>query len=43
MTAVNDHIKEQNNDNKNIINKLMEEKEVEFNNDKKLFKKLSKI
>ena len=43
MTAVNDHIKEQNNDNKNIINKLMEEKEVKFNNDKKLFKKLSKI
>ena len=43
MTAVNDHIKEQHNDNKNIIKKLMEEKEVEFNNDKKLFKKLSKI
>ena len=43
MTAVNEHIKEQNYDNKNIINKLMEEKEVEFNNDKKLFKKLSKI
>ena len=43
MTAVNDHIKEQNNDNKNILNKLMEEKEVEFKNDKKLFKKLSEI
>ena len=43
MTAVNDHIKEQNNDNKNLINKLMEEKEIEFINDKKLFKKLSKI
>jgi hypothetical protein len=43
MNAVNDHIKEQNNDNKNIIKKLMEEKELEFNNDKKLFKKLSKI
>jgi hypothetical protein len=43
MTSVNDHIKEQNNDNKNILNKLMEEKEVEFKNDKKLFKKLSEI
>ena len=43
MTAVNDHIKEQKNDNKNLINKLMEEKEIEFINDKKLFKKLSKI
>jgi hypothetical protein len=43
MTAVNDHIKEQNNDNKNLINKLMEEKEIEFINDKKLFHKLSKI
>ena len=43
MTAVNDHIKEQNNDNKNILNKLMEEKEIEIKNDKKLFKKLSEI
>jgi hypothetical protein len=43
MSTVNDHIKEQNNNNKEIIKQLMEEKEVEFNNDKKLIKKLSKI
>jgi len=43
MTAVNEHIKEQNEDNQTILNKLMEEKEAEFKNDKKLFKKLSEI
>ena len=36
MTAVNDHIKEQNEDNKSILNKLMKEKEIDFKNDKKL-------
>ena len=35
MNAVNDHIKEQNNDNQSILNKLMKEKELEFKNDQK--------
>ena len=43
MSAVNDHIKEQNEDNQTILNKLMQEKEIEFKNDKKLIKKLSEI
>ena len=43
MTAVNDHIKEQNEDNQSILNKLMKEKEIEFKSDKKLIKKLSEI
>ena len=43
MSAVNDHIKEQNEDNQTILNKLMQEKEIEFKNDKKLIKKLSDI
>ena len=43
MSAVNDHIKEQNEDNQTILNKLMLEKEIEFKNDKKLIKKLSEI
>ena len=43
MSAVNDHIKEQNEDNQTILNKLMKEKEIEFKNDKKLIKKLSEI
>ena len=43
MNAVNDHIKEQNNDNQSILNKLMKEKELEFKNDQKLIQKLSEI
>ena len=43
MSAVNEHIKEQNEDKKSILNKLMEEKEIEYKNDKKLIKKLSEI
>ena len=43
MSAVNEHIKEQNEDKKSIFNKLMEEKEIEYKNDKKLIKKLSEI
>ena len=43
MTAVNEHIKEQNEDNQSILNKLMKEKEIEHKNDKKLIKKLSEI
>ena len=43
MSAVNDHIKEQNEDNQAILNKLMREKEIEFKSDKKLIKKLSEI
>ena len=43
MSAVNDHIKEKNEDNQTILNKLMLEKEIEFKNDKKLIKKLSEI
>ena len=43
MTAVNDHIKEQNEDNKSILNKLMKEKEIDFKNDKKLIKRFSEI
>ena len=43
MTAVNEHIKEQNEDNQSILNKLMKEKEIEYKNDKKLIKKLSEI
>ena len=43
MNAVNDHIKEQNNDNELILNKLMQEKEIEFKNDKKIIKKFSEI
>ena len=43
MSAVNEHIKEQNENKKSILNKLMEEKEIEYKNDKKLKKKLSEI
>ena len=43
MTAVNEHIKEQNEDNQSILNKLMKEKEIEHKNNKKLIKKLSEI
>ena len=43
MSAVNDHIKEQNEDNQIILNKLMQEKEIELKNDKKLIKNLSLI
>ena len=43
MSVVNEHIKEQNEDKKSILNKLMEEKEIEYKNDKKLIKKLSEI
>ena len=43
MSAVNDHIEEQNMDNQLIINKLIQEKEIESKNDKTIIRKLVEI
>ena len=43
MNSINNHIKEQSDENKSIIDKLISEKEKEFKNDKELFQKLSEI
>ena len=43
MSSINNHIKEQSDENKSIIDKLMNDKEKEFKNDKELLQKLSEI
>ena len=43
LNAVNNHIKNQSEENKSIMDKLMKDKEKEFKNDQELFKKFSKL